>query len=240
MVHPVLRVSSTVRIPNPARRLGTIPELSVRWAEAVARVQNELPANHPLRGNCNGMMSELALDDLLDGLEAAKAQLAPPPDTPERREAVREYYDMRRQWNACCIEIKNAQGFLQRAVNNWKHRLLADISTDCFHIPNQLPATVGDLQSSSIHEARQLVKELLPRLQWARGVLAKITEARCFDTQPTEQQAISLISALYARLQESQGRVIALEAQTTALEAQLNRLQRGRKKKAPITKKAAA
>jgi hypothetical protein len=211
----------------------------VRWAEAVERVQNEMPASHPLRSSCNGMMSELALDDLLDALEAAKAQLTPPPDTPERREAVREYYDMRRAWNSACIEIKNAQGWLQRAVNDWKHRLLADISTDCFHIPSQLPTTVG-VEFNSAYQARQVVKELLPRLQWARGVLAKIGDARSFDNQPIEQQCMSLIHALLARLLESQNRIIALEAATTALEARINRLERGRRKKAKPTIKRAA
>jgi hypothetical protein len=174
------------------------------------------------------MMSELGLDDLLDALEAAKAQLTPPPDTPERREAVREYYEMRRQWNAACIEIKNSQGWLQRAVNDWKHRLLSDISTDCFHIPAQLPTEVG-VEFNSAYQARQVVKDLLPRLQWARGALAKIGDARSFDNQPIEQQCLSLIHSLFARLLESQNRIIALEAATTALQAQLNKRRRSKK-----------
>jgi hypothetical protein len=209
--------------------------LSVRWAEAVERVQNELPGDHPLRGACNGMQSELALDDLLDGLEADLAAMVPAAPSPETREAVREVREMQRQFNACSLEIKQAQAFLARAVNDWRHRLLADISTDCFHVPGLYPTAVNAADFSST-QARQAAKDMLPRLQWARGVVAKINEARSFEAQPIEQRCMALIEALWTRLQDSRGRVIALEAQTTALEARLDRLEQRKKPK----RKAAA
>jgi hypothetical protein len=197
----------------------------------VAHIRNELPADHPLQSGGNGMMSELALDDLQDAFYAAKAAMAPAEPSPETRQAVREVRDMQREFNACSLQIKQSQAFLQRAVGDWRHRLLADISTDCFHVPGFYPTGVGEgTNFSSISEARKAAKEMLPRLQWARGVLAKISEARSFDNQPIEQRCMMLVGALWTRLQESQNRIIQLEAATAALEA-LSRRRRSKKPK---------
>jgi hypothetical protein len=239
MVHPVLRVNAVNRVPDPRRRTGFVPPLSVRWAETVERIRTELPPSHPLQSGGNTMQNEIALDDLQDAFYAAKAALAPATPNPETRAAAQEYYDMRRAWNSACLEIKNAQGWLGRAVNDWKHRLLSDISTDCFHIPNQLPSAVGDgPQFNSILAARRATTELLPKLQWARGVLAKISEAKRFEAQERDQQALDLVAALWTRLQESNARIINLESANTALAAKLDRIERRRKK--PKPQKAAA
>jgi hypothetical protein len=197
------------------------------------RIQTELPPTHPLRGAGNTMMSELALDDVTDALEAAKAAMVPAAPSPETREAVREVREMMRQFNACSLEIKAAQFWLQRAVDDWQHRLLGNISTDCFHVPGLYPTGVGEgSQFSSVLEARQAAKEMLPRLQWVRGVVAKISEAKSFDAQPIEQRCMELIRALWTRLQENQNRIIELEALTSALTARIDRLERKKPKRA--------
>jgi hypothetical protein len=220
--------------------LGQIAPLEVRWREAMERVETELPADHPLQSACHGMMrSELALDDVLDALEAALAAMMPPEPTPESRAAVAEIRDMQRQFNSCSLEIKAAQPWLLRARDDWKHRLLKDIAADCFNVPGLYPMGVGGgPQFTSIYQARQAAKEMLPRLQWARGVCAAIKAARSFDNQSPDAQAMELCHTIVKRLAERDERIIGLEAQCTALEARLNRLERGRRKKSTI--KAAA
>ena len=81
---------------------------------------------------------------------------------------------------------------------------------------------------------------MLPRLQFVRDICTAIKEARHFEAQERDQQALDLCQALAVRKAESDARVIALEAQCAALEARLNRLERGRRKKKPKLRKAAA
>jgi hypothetical protein len=227
MPHPVLRVSSTVRIPNPARRLGQIAPLAVRWREAVERVRYELPADHPLQSGGNGLMSELALDDLLDALEAAKAQLAPPPDSPVIRAARAEFSQFQREFNSCAITIKQAQPWLQRAVTDWRHQLLGDITPDCFTVPQRLDFST---EFRSVSEAREAVQALTPRLQWARGICAQIAAAQEFEKRPDEQASV-LIEALMSRKIDSDNHIIALSGQVSALEARLGRLEKRKRNK---------
>ena len=174
------------------------------------------------------MMSELALDDLLDALEAALAAMAPPPDNPAIREARLEFSQFQREFNSCCITIKNSQGFLQRAVTDWRHRLLGDITPDCFSVPLQLDYST---EFRSVSEARKAVQAMLPRLQWVKGIVAQITEARRFETQERDQQALDLIRALAARKVEADTKIITLEGQCAALTARLDRLERRKKPK---------
>jgi hypothetical protein len=183
------------------------------------------------------MMSELALDDLQDALEATLAAMAPAAPSPETREAVREVREMMRQFNACSLEIKAGQSWLQRAVSDWKHQLLRDISPDCFQVPGLYPTGAGEgPQFSSIYQARQAAKEMQPRLSWARGVCAAIKAARSFDNQQPDAQAIELCHALVLRLAERDQRIIGLEGQCAALAARIDRLER----KKPKLRKAAA
>jgi hypothetical protein len=234
MAHPVLRVSSSVRIPNPARRCGQIPPLEVRWQAALDElhaVAPGVPWGQP--------MTEIGLDDLEGFIAQKRREQEPPPPTPETREAVREVREMQRQFNACALEIKAAQLWLQRARNDWKHQLLKDVTADCFQIPGLYPMGVGEgPQFDSIAQARAAAKQMLPRLQWARGVCAAIKAARSFDTEPKDAQALQLCHALVMRLQESQGRVIAVEAQCAALEAKVNRLERRRNKQSKLPRAA--
>jgi hypothetical protein len=238
MPHPVLRVSSSVRIPNPARRLGQIAPLPQRWAEAVARVHNELPADHPLQSGGNMMMSELALDDLLDALEAAKTALAAAPPNPLLTAAAREFYDLQRQFNGCAAEIRDAQGWLQRKASDWKHQLLRSLSADMFTVPVPLPTSIDERRVfTSIPAARRAAVEFVPKLQFVRGLVEQIKAARSFDNDPPEQQTMQLVRALLARLQESTARIINLESANTALTARLDRLERRKK---PKLRRAAA
>jgi hypothetical protein len=238
MPHPVLRVSSTVRIPNPKRRVGQIGPLSERWADALARVRRELPSDHPPQAACSTtMMSELGLDDILDALEAALAAMPPPPDNPMIREARQEFLRLQREFNTSASEIKSAQSWLKYAVKEWRHVLLGDITADMFSVPPQLDYSTEFRSTVEAHEAVQF---LVPRLEWVRAVLAKISAVRRFDTQARDQQTLDLVHALTVRKQESDARIIALEAAATALEARLNRLERGRKRKAKPTIRRAA
>jgi hypothetical protein len=52
-------MAGTAPNSNPARRIGQIAPLEVRWREAMERIRNKLPADHPLQSGGNGMMSEL-------------------------------------------------------------------------------------------------------------------------------------------------------------------------------------
>jgi hypothetical protein len=201
MPHPVLRVSSTVRIPNPARRLGQIADLATRWREAVCRIRDELPADHPLQSGGNGMMSELGLDDLLDALDRAKAELEPPPDNPMIRAARQEFSQFQRQFNAAAITIKQAQPWLQRAVKDWRHALIGLITADCFSVPQQIDYATD---FRSVAEARKAVQAMHPRLQFVQGIVAQINEAKRFDTLEPEAQCFELLRALMA--QKSQKR----------------------------------
>jgi hypothetical protein len=233
MPHPVLRVSSTVRIPNPARRLGQIAPLPQRWAEAVERIRTELPADHPLQSGVNTMMSELALDDLLDALEAAKAQLAAAPANPLLTAAAREFYDLQRQFNACAGEIRDSQGWLRQKAGDWKHQLLRSLTADMFTVPVPVPTSIDERRTfTSIPAARRAVVEFIPKLQFVRGICTAIKEARRFDTQEPEQQNRDLIQALALRLTETQNRIITLESANAALQAQMGRrLERRHSKK---------
>jgi hypothetical protein len=174
----------------------------------------------------NGMMSECGLDDLQDAFDAAKAAMAPPPDNPAIREARREFSQAVHEFNSCCIQIKNSQGWLRRAVTDWRHVLLGDIGADAFSVPQQIDY---DTEFRSVAEARQATKDFLPRLQWAKGVCAEIVAAQSFDNRRDEQDR-ELIRALAARRLQSDERIIALEGQVSALTARLDRLDRKRKK----------
>jgi hypothetical protein len=189
------------------------------------------------------MMGECQLDDLLDGLEAALAERATRPPDPLMSSAVKELYEYFRQWNACCLQIKASQGWLAQKVDDWKFRLMGSLRANMFTVPQLLSISIDDRPTfPSVATVRKAVTDFLPKLQALRGICELIKEAKFFEAQAPEQQCLDLTQALFARLLESQNRVIALEAATTALEARLNRLERGRRKKvkAPTIKRAAA
>jgi hypothetical protein len=236
MVHPVLRVNSVNRVPDARRRAGQIAPLSVRWAETVERIRTELPTNHPLQSGGNGMQSEIALDDLQDAFYAAKAALAPPPDNPAIREARLEFSQFQREFNSCCITIKNSQGWLTLAAANWRHQLLGSITPDMFTVPLKLDFST---EFGSVWEARKAVQAMLPRLQWVRGICAQISAAQAFERQSHEDQSFDLIRALVARKAEADSKIIALQSQCAALTARLDRLERRRNKKPKLQRAAA-
>jgi hypothetical protein len=237
MPHQVLRVSSTVRIPDPARRLGQIAPLETRWRETVDRIRFELPRDHALQSAGNGMKSELALDDLQDAFFAAKAEQVAAAErataaSPEIREACRALSEYQRQWNSAAIEIKAAQRWLEVASGSWQFQLAGLIGADCFVVPHLYSTSVSDsAKFHSVVEARQAVQEMLPRFQVLRSVIAKIKEAKSFEALPAEQKAIELIRCLVERQARSHERIIKLESQCAVLEMRLDRLERGRKKK---------
>jgi len=243
MVHPVIRVNSVNRVPDARRRTGFVAALETRWRETVERIRTELPPDHPMQAAGNGMRSELALDDLQDQLEAALAARAAAPPDPLVTAAAREFYELLRQYNACAVEIRDAQPWLRRAAGDWKHQVLGDLLADMASVPVPQPTSIDERRTFfNVPDARRAATDFLPKLQWAKGVCEQIKYARSFDNDPREQQCIALVQALWARLLESQNRLITLESANAALEARLNQLERGRRKKAkaPTIKTVAA
>jgi hypothetical protein len=228
MPHAVIRVNAVNRVPDARRRTGLVPPLEARWRETVERIRTELPPDHPMQSAGSAMRSELALDDLQDQFYTAKAEQQPPPDSPAIREARAEFREFQRQYNAACLEIKAAQPFLRHAATDWKLRLLGLVSPDMFSVPTPVDFST---EFRSVSEARQSVQSMLPRLQFIKGICAQITAARHFEAQSLDERNSDLIGALVARKQDTDARVVKLEAQCTALEARLNRLERGRRKK---------
>jgi hypothetical protein len=188
------------------------------------------------------MRSELAYDDLADALDAAKAALAAAPRDPLVTAAAREFYDLQKQFNACVVEIRDAQPWLRRAANDWKHQVLNDLLADMAAVPVPQPTSIDERRIFfNVPDARRAASDFMPKLQWARGICEQIKYAKSFDNDPREQQCIALVRALWTRLLESQNRIIALQAATAAAEARIDRLERGRRKKAkPTIKRAAA
>jgi hypothetical protein len=148
----------------------------------------------------------------------------PPPPSAETRAAAHEVYEFMRQFDACALEIKAAQTWLQRARADWRHQLLRDLSPDCFSAPGLYHYTDVDNTPAFANawEARQAAKEMLPRLEWVRNVLARITEAKQFETLPPESQALALTKALFAGHAAIKDRFKNIEAQLGAIEAKLD------------------
>jgi hypothetical protein len=211
----------------------------VRWAQTVERIHYELPAGHELQSACNGMMSELALDDLQDALEAALAAMVPAEPNPFVTEAAREVYQLQRDWNGLAAKIRDAQPWLRRAAGDWRHTaVLRDLTADMFQTPKPYPTSVDERQQfSSIEQARQAAKAMFERVSWLRSLVSQIDAAQSFDRADRAEQAADLIRSFALRRQESDARIIALEAAVGALQAQLRRRTSRRSK--PRLEKAA-
>lgn len=89
-------------------------------------------------------ISEYNIDLMCDLIAKAQAAKAPPPMDERTRAAASEYYQFQTQWNAVALEIKNAQPRLLRAKDSWQHKLLKDISADCFTVPGLFNLAVGE------------------------------------------------------------------------------------------------
>jgi len=200
--------------------------LAERWQEAVDLLQRIAPGT-PF----STMISELNLDTLNDLIvEKHKAKAKPEPDAATRA-AAQEYWALQTQWNSIALEIKNDQRWLESARHQWQHKLLQDISANCFEVPGLFDTSVGRFPFANAMEARLAAKELLPRLQRLHGIRAQISEARRHDTLPAGDRALELIRALVARFTDFETRIEALEAHNMALEARLGRIERSLKPK---------
>jgi hypothetical protein len=149
---------------------------------------------------------------------------------PQTREAASEVYRLQMLFNNSSLEIKNSQGWLRYACDDWRHRLLGDITPDLFVSVGQYPTSVSvSPRFSSASEAREAVRAMEPRLEWVRAIASKISSARAFEKQPEATQAIRLMQAFVARKLKSDRRIEALEAAYMAASARLDRIERGKK-----------
>src|SRR5215469_5069197 len=183
------------RIPNAARRTGLngCRPLAERWAEGIDLLNRIAPDT-----GFNAMISEHNYDRLCDLIIEKQKAKAPPPLDAATREAAHEYFALQQQWNATALDIKNSQRFLEYAKDTWQHRLLKDISPDCFETPGTFDLSVSNGFQNAI-EARQAAKHLETHLRRIIAVKNKIAEARRFDAAPADQRALQLVEALVAR-----------------------------------------
>jgi len=215
------------RIPNAARRTGLngCRPLAERWAEGIDLLNRIAPDT-----GFNAMISEHNYDRLCDLIIEKQKAKAPPPLDAATREAAHEYFALQQQWNATALDIKNSQRFLEYAKDTWQHRLLKDISPDCFETPGTFDLSVSNGFQNAI-EARQAAKHLETHLRRIIGVKNKIAEARRFDAAPADQRALELVGALAARFRDFKARIATLESQNMALEARVGRLEKPKKSK---------
>jgi hypothetical protein len=212
-------------------RNGIQPPLAERWQAAIdelGRVAPGVPFGSPV--------SEISLDDLHDLIARERKAKAPPEPTPELVEAMADFGDQTRMFNSLALELKAAQKWLDRARGDWKHQLLKDISPDCYTIPPLLPTGDAMPDFTSVWSARQATKDLLPKMQWARGALARIFEAQAFDEWEPGHQAIALVKALARENTALKKLGEDLWAALSATEARLDRLERNSKRSTPKQK----
>src|SRR5262249_53377675 len=153
-------------IPRPRNNAMPLAESWQAGVDRLAALSSEAPP-YPI--------TSLNLDKLEDRIAELTRAKAPPPPSPELVQAMGDYGDMCRQFNSLAYELKDAQKWLERArVGDWKHQLLKDISPDCFVVPQMMPVGDSAPDFDSVWKARQAQKDLLPKLMWARGILARI------------------------------------------------------------------
>jgi len=201
--------------------------IAERWQEAVDLLARVAPDTPFL-----AQISEHNLDALHDLIAEKQKAKAPPQPDAATRDAMNELYEFEKQFNSCSLEIKAAQGWLQHARNDWRHKLLGHITPECFTSVGLFPTAVGEgPKFSNAYEGRRAVQEMLPRLQWVRAICAQINEARAFEKLPPADQSFALMRAFVAKRAESEARITALESYCAALEARIGRLERGNKPK---------
>jgi hypothetical protein len=229
-------VSVVGRVPDARRRTGLngARPLAERWQEGIdllRRIAPETGFHEPI--------SEFGLDRLFALIAQKQVEKAPPQPDSQTLAAAQEFWEFQRQWNSIALEIKQAQPWLERARTDWKHKLLKDISLDCFETPGLFDNSVGPCPFKNPTEAREASRTLMPHLQRLRRVLAAIDEARRFESFSADQQALALVRALIGRFTDFEARIAALEAHNMALEARMGRLERGKKcKKSKLRSKS--
>jgi hypothetical protein len=146
-----------------------------------------------------------------------------PPDSPMFAAAKARLWAKQERWNTACASIQSSQGYLKRAVDDWKHKLLGDIPADAFTVPPRLEAP----EYSGIDEVLAAEHELDQKVSWIEAIVTAIDAVKYFDTQPRDQQALDLIKAVMVDRQAAlRRRVIAIEGRLSAVEARLDRLER--------------
>jgi hypothetical protein len=217
------------RVHRPRLGLNGARPIAERWTEAIDelhRVAPGVPFGQPI--------SEINLDRLYDLISEHRKANAPPPLDPAIREAASELYRLQMLFNNSSLEIKNSQRWLEYARTDWRHKLLGDITADCFVSVGVFPTAVGSgPHFSNAIEAREAARAMEPRLQWIRAIAAQISSARAFENLPPAEQSIRLMQALVAKRGEDEARIATLESQNMALEARLDRFERQRKKSKP-------
>jgi hypothetical protein len=138
--------------------------------------------------------------------------------------------------NAAALKIKSAQGWLQRAVGDWRHRLLGDIPADAATVPLPLDREhFVATKFANVDDARAAVNRLHETLTWVRMIWSGIENCQRFEAMAIADQVMALMRALYSRKREDDARLRAVESQNAALCARLDRLERGASKK-PVRK----
>jgi len=196
--------------------------LAIRFAEAKERATREISLSHPLRDCLNLMESEFNIDRIYEAIERyhdERSAAALAAEDPMLREARRVVLELIKAWNNACLDIKNAQLWLKCAAKDWRHGLMRRISTNLFTVPEQFSDTVDHIQT--VRDARLVEKDLGPRVDWIKSIVAAIDAAKAFEKLPYAEQSFEICRVLAAENTAVKSQVAALEAQLSAIQATL-------------------
>jgi len=228
------------KIPDARFRTGLAGArpLAVRFAEAKERATREISLSHPARDCLNLMESEPNLDRIYESIqrfhdERSAAALAA--EDPMLREARGAVYELIKAWNAACIDIKNSQNWLQHAARDWRHVLMRHIGANLFTVPEQFSTDLDHIQS--VRDARLVAKDLEPRVDWIKSIVAAIDAAKHFEKLPVTEQSFEICRVLAGENIAIKNRLAALEAQFSAVQATLKPPKRKSMRSATLKRK---
>jgi hypothetical protein len=207
------------KIPDARFRTGLAGArpLAVRFAEARERATREISLSHPLRDCLNLMESEFNIDRIYEAIERyhdQRVRAAQAAEDPMLREARGAVYELIKAWNNACLDIKNAQGWLQCAAKDWRHVLMRHIGANLFTVPEQYSTDLDHI--ASVRDARLVRTDLGPRVDGIKSIVAAISTAKHFEKLPVHEQSFELIRALANENNAIKSRMAALEAQLSA------------------------
>jgi hypothetical protein len=222
-------VTNVAGVPRP-RIISGIRPLAERWTDTLDYAAKVIPENDVERACLTLSISEINLDKVNDAIVRSKEQryaLVEP--SPELRKCRQELFEMRRTYEGKAAQLRELQKrWIWRARNSWQHRLLRSLRPDMYDEPPALPAwNTEDYPDPII--ARQAAKKLFEQVQRLESLIEPLANAAQFDGLDEGPQALHLAHALYDDSIELKNRVIALEAQVSALQAQLSKSTRSTK-----------
>jgi hypothetical protein len=182
------------RISRPRTGVWNLAE---QWAEKAIELRR-------LGGQEMGPRSELNFDRMVDQIAALEAARRPKPDDPELREEKQKLFAQIQEYDRTVADIKQEQLWLKGAINNWKHRLIADIDeTWLADWPEY-----GMDGITTVAEARVAYTNFSEGpLRKARNTLTGIKTAKAFASLPPGHQAMELTAALARRIEHLEERL---------------------------------